>query len=114
MGSYSSYRIGQFQFCSHKGSIDAALTLLFSEEDRDYGEDLGLERPPFLLAVDFDAGVIRSTLSVAKQVRDVCSFPPFLNFPHFHGKSVENRCRKWQSPKNVSRINHSLKIVKAR
>jgi len=57
------------------------------------GEDLRLERPPFLLAVDFDAGVVGSTLSVAKQVRDVCSFPLPLYFALLHGKSVEKRCR---------------------
>ena len=59
-------------------------------------EDLGLERPPFFLAVDFDAGVVRSTLSVAKQVRDICSFPLLPHFALLHGQGVEKQCRKRQ------------------
>ena len=53
----------------------------------------GLKRLPFLLAVDFHAGLVISTLSVAKQVRYVCSFLPFLNSFDLHSESVEVRGR---------------------
>lgn len=55
---------------------------------------LGFEDSPFFLAVDFYARVLGSTLSVAQQVRDVCSFPGLPSFARFHAQSAERQCRK--------------------
>jgi hypothetical protein len=49
-----------------------------------HGKNLSFKRAPFLLAVDFNAGVVLSALTIAKQIRDVCSFPLLLTFDRFH------------------------------
>ena len=57
-------------------------------------EHLSFESSPFLLAVDFDARVLLSALTVAKQVRDACSLLLILTFDRFNGYSVEERIEK--------------------
>jgi hypothetical protein len=48
------------------------------------GENLDYERPLFLLAVGFYVDVVLSALTIAKLIRDVCSFPLPLTFGRFH------------------------------
>ena len=65
LGAHGLFDVSEAQFC--------------------YREHLSLESSLFLLAVHFDAGVVLSVLTIAKQVRDVCSLPLLLTFDRFNG-----------------------------
>ena len=68
VGAESLSRVGETKLC-----------------DRKYRR---LRRPTFLLAVHFYAGVVRTALSVAKQVRNVLSYShTFTFFPVWIGKA---------------------------
>ena len=75
-------------------ALGADLLLDIAEPELSDGGNGRVEGPPFLLAVDLDAGVVGSALSVAKQVRYVGSFPSLFIFSHVHAESVEEECRK--------------------
>lgn len=60
-------------------------------------EHIGVERKPFLLAVQSEPPVVTAALFVAKQALHRGSFPYIafsLGGAHFHASTVENDCRK--------------------
>jgi len=65
LSAHRLFDIGEAQFC-----------------DR---EHLSFKSSPFLLAVDFGERVLLFALTIAKQVRDVCSLALFLIFDRFSG-----------------------------